>query len=576
MARLDPPVQAALRLGAYQLAYSEVAVHAAVNESVELVRSAGLERAVKFANAVMRRLTLGLRELVDALPEASPEEAALRHSYPDWVAEVWWRDLGADQARELMRAQNEPPERAVRLNARRRGPVGGGERDPEIPGALRVDRIEDCDLAAGFVWPQSRGSQLAGLAVDAQPGERVLDLCAAPGGKATQLAETAEEVVAVEKHPGRARELESNCKRLGAGNVRVVNADALALPDDLVEFDRVLVDAPCSGLGVLAARPDLRWRGKPLPELQRDLLRVAVERVRPGGAVVYSVCTINADENETVVDAAGLEADPLGDDVAAVRAPDQAGVPAHAAAPRPHLGVLHRAAAIIRAVSWDDWIRTIEVEPSLYAADFSRLGEQVEVLLRAECRVFHWDVGDGQFVPPVTMGPIVLKWVAPQIRAAGGVVDVHLMVESPERHIPQFAEAGADSVTVHFETCPNLRDVVALAREHGLQVGMAFNPETDVDEAARAAREAEVDLVLCMSVHPGYSGQAFIPESLERVAQLRSLLPRSMHVQVDGGVGPDNIRALFDAGATLFVAATAIFGREDLPRAYRRLVQALA
>ena len=314
VARLDPPVQAALRLGAYQLAYSEVAVHAAVNESVELVRSAGLERAVKFANAVMRRLALGLRELVDALPEASAEEAALRHSYPDWVAEVWWRDLGADQARELMRAQNEPPERAVRLNARRRGPVGGGERDPEIPGALRVNRIEDCDLAAGFVWPQSRGSQLAGLAVDAQPGERVLDLCAAPGGKATQLAETAEEVVAVEKHPGRARELESNCKRLGAGNVRVLNADALALPDDLVEFDRVLVDAPCSGLGVLAARPDLRWRGKPLPELQRDLLQVAVERVRPGGAVVYSVCTINADENETVVDAAGLEADPLGDE----------------------------------------------------------------------------------------------------------------------------------------------------------------------------------------------------------------------------------------------------------------------
>ena len=227
-------------------------------------------------------------------------------------------------------------------------------------------------------------------------------------------------------------------------------------------------------------------------------------------------------------------------------------------------------------MSWDDWIRTVEVEPSLYAADFSRLGDQVEVLLRAECRVFHWDVGDGRFVPPVTMGPIVLKWVAPQIREAGGVVDVHLMVEGPERHIPQFAEAGADSVTVHFETCPNLRDVVALAREHGLQVGMAFNPETDVDEAARAAREAEVDLVLCMSVHPGYSGQAFIPESLERVAQLRSLLPRSMHVQVDGGVGPDNIRALFDAGATLFVAATAIFGREDLPRAYRRLVQALA
>jgi ribulose-phosphate 3-epimerase len=118
--------------------------------------------------------------------------------------------------------------------------------------------------------------------------------------------------------------------------------------------------------------------------------------------------------------------------------------------------------------------------------------------------------------------------------------------------------------------------VVALAREHGLQIGMAFNPETNVDEAAQAAHEAQVDLALCMSVHPGYSGQAFIPESLERVAKLRSLLPASTHVQVDGGVGPDNIVQLRDAGAELFVAATAIFGREDLPRAYRRLVQALA
>jgi ribulose-phosphate 3-epimerase len=118
--------------------------------------------------------------------------------------------------------------------------------------------------------------------------------------------------------------------------------------------------------------------------------------------------------------------------------------------------------------------------------------------------------------------------------------------------------------------------VVALAREHGLQVGLAFNPDTAVEEAARAARDAEVDLVLCMSVFPGYSGQAFIPESIERVRELRSLVPASMHVQVDGGVGPDNIRELYEAGASLFVAATAIFGREDLPRAYRRLVQALA
>ena len=313
VAKLDPPVRAALRLGAYQLAFSEVAAHAAVNESVELVRGAGLERAVKFANAVMRRLALGLRELVDALPEGSAAEAALRHSYPNWIAEIWWRELGADEALALMRAQNEPPETVVRRNGLRKGEVAG-EPDPELPGALRVDRVDERALADGLVWPQSRGSQLAGLVVGARPGERVLDLCAAPGGKATQLAEAAAEVVAVEKHPGRARELEENCRRLGATNVRVVQADALELPGELAGFDRVLVDAPCSGLGVLAARPDLRWRGRPLPELQCDLLRVASERVRPGGTIVYSVCTISEAENEAIVDASGLVAEPLGEE----------------------------------------------------------------------------------------------------------------------------------------------------------------------------------------------------------------------------------------------------------------------
>jgi 16S rRNA (cytosine967-C5)-methyltransferase len=310
VAKLDPPVRASLRLGAYQLAFSELAAHAAVNESVELVRAAGLERAVSFANAVMRRLALGLRELVSSLPERTAEEAALRHSYPDWMARVWWRDLGHDDAVALMQAQNEPPETVVRRNELRPGEVEG-EPDPEIPGALRVERVDEEALAAGMIWPQSRGSQLAGLAVGARPGERVLDLCAAPGGKAGQLAQTAAEVVAVEKHPGRARELEEHCGRLGAGNVRVVNADALQPPEELNGFDRVLVDAPCSGLGVLAARPDLRWRGQPLPQLQRDLVRVAAERVKPGGTVTYSVCTINADENEAVVDASGLEVEPL-------------------------------------------------------------------------------------------------------------------------------------------------------------------------------------------------------------------------------------------------------------------------
>jgi ribulose-phosphate 3-epimerase len=226
-------------------------------------------------------------------------------------------------------------------------------------------------------------------------------------------------------------------------------------------------------------------------------------------------------------------------------------------------------------VSWAHWIRKTEVEPSLYAADFARLGEQVEVLLLADVRVFHFDVGDGHFIPPITMGPIVLQSIAPLVHRTGRVLDCHLMVEEPESHFAQFRESGADSVTVHLEACPDLPGAVALAREHGLQVGMALNPGTSVERAAGAALEAGVDLVLCMSVHPGYSGLEFIPESLERVRLLRELLPETIPVQVDGGVGPDNIRELYEAGATLFVAGAAIFGREDLPRAYRRLVRAL-
>jgi 16S rRNA (cytosine967-C5)-methyltransferase len=282
--KLDPPVRAALRLGAYQLGYmGSVPPHAAANESVELVRSAGLERAVSFTNAVMRRLGEGIGALLAKLDDGTPQAAALKHSYPDWVAEAWWEEWGAETAIALMEAQNEPPERVLR----------------EPTGELLAP------------WPQSRGSQLAGAAVGAHAGERILDLCAAPGGKATQLAATGADVVAVEKHAGRARELEENAAGLGA-RLQVVNADALKLPDDLGDFDRVLVDAPCSGLGVLNSRPDLRWRANPLPGLQLDLLRVAAERVRPGGSITYSVCTIHRPENEDVAEALGLPSDDLG------------------------------------------------------------------------------------------------------------------------------------------------------------------------------------------------------------------------------------------------------------------------
>src|SRR3954447_26262450 len=216
----------------------------------------------------------------------------------------------------------------------------------------------------------------------------------------------------------------------------------------------------------------------------------------------------------------------------------------------------------------------VEIEPSIYAADFAYLGEQLDALLRTGARIFHFDVGDGHFVEPVTIGPIVLKSIAPAVHRLDGKIDVHLMVENPTKYFRPVAEAGGDSVTFHYEAVLDIPATIAAARELELQVGVAFNPQTD--PAAVAAVAGGADVVLCMSIEPGYSGQEYLPQSTERIRTLRSLLPPEVHVQVDGGVTNENVREIYDAGATLIVAGSAIFAREDLPRAYRRLVQALA
>ena len=223
---------------------------------------------------------------------------------------------------------------------------------------------------------------------------------------------------------------------------------------------------------------------------------------------------------------------------------------------------------------WRDWIRTVEVEPSLYAANFAMLGEQIEDLCRAGCRVFHFDVGDGHFVEPVTIGPIVLESISPIVHRYGGAIDVHLMVENPAKYFEPVAAAGGDSVTFHYEAVDDVPATIRAAREQELQAGVAFNPDSEPEDVAAVAGDA--DLVLCMSIHPGYSGQPFREETFERVVRLRAALAEHIYIQVDGGVGPDNVRQLYDDGVRLLVAGSSIFSREDLPRAYRRLVQSLA
>jgi len=222
-------------------------------------------------------------------------------------------------------------------------------------------------------------------------------------------------------------------------------------------------------------------------------------------------------------------------------------------------------------VTWSDWAGTVEIEPSLYASDFSQLGVQLEALQAAGARVFHFDVGDGHFIPEITVGPIVLASISPLVRGWGARLDCHLMVAEPERHFEAIAKAGGDSVTFHVEVVDEPARAIAAARTLGLGVGIALNPETDVDDAVGAAVGA--DLVLCMSIHPGYSGQAFMPDALERVAALRERLPETMRIQVDGGINGDTARAVRDAGADLLVAGSAVFWKDDPAAAYRELVE---
>jgi 16S rRNA (cytosine967-C5)-methyltransferase len=307
--RLEPGVRAALQLGLYQLLFLDrVAAHAAIAEAVELAKPSPGHRVV---NAVLRRVQ---REGAELPSDATPAGAAVRHSHPEWIVRLWWDLLGADEARALLAADNEPAELALRVN-----PLV--EHDlSDIPGRSEghtivvdgpFDALAHPGYAAGAFTPQSRASQLVAPLLDPRPGERVLDLCAAPGGKTTHLAALMGdegEIVAVEKHPGRARALEVTARRMHASSVRVVVGDATAFRDD-DGFDRVLLDPPCSGLGTLRSHPDLRFRVTPravalLAAGQDALLAAARRALRPGGRVVYSVCTISpAEERLAAADA---------------------------------------------------------------------------------------------------------------------------------------------------------------------------------------------------------------------------------------------------------------------------------
>jgi 16S rRNA (cytosine967-C5)-methyltransferase len=349
---LDPPVLAGLRLGLYELLFAAgTPDHAAVDQAVELVKGAGAGHASGLVNAVLRRAAREREALTESLlaDDSTPEKAAVAHSVPVWLAEMWWRELGAEVARSLLAACNEPAEVAFRASADReailerlrdagveaRAPQAGWPLAPpeSIAIAGRTGEAIAAAVGAGELTPQSRGSAAVVEVLDPREGEAVLDLCAGPGIKTGQIAARMGdrgEVISVELDPDRAGEIAGQARRLGLRSVTAIEADATEA-ELAPGFDRVLLDAPCSDLGALASRPDARWRKSPktiarLADVQDELLRRAARALGPGGTLVYATCTISRRENEDRVAALLAaartgELPPLGLDDLGARAP---------------------------------------------------------------------------------------------------------------------------------------------------------------------------------------------------------------------------------------------------------------
>jgi 16S rRNA (cytosine967-C5)-methyltransferase len=322
--RLERRLAHVLQLGVFQILFADgIPPHAAVSESVELARREIGARATGLVNAVLRRIAREGPGWYAALPEETPEEAALRHSLPDWIAELWFDAYGEQRARALCAAANRAPDLSLWPNPLRDGEAAveawlrasGAEavRD-DATGVLRVhgplDVAGSDAFRSGAVVPIARAAVLVAERVGAKSGMRVLDLCAAPGGKTAVLAASGAQVTAVDAHPARAKALEATLRRLGA-EAEVIAADGRTYSGG--PFDRILVDAPCSGLGVLAGRPDARWRRTPedaeeLATLQTELVRHAHGLLMPTGELHFAVCTLNPGENESIAPAAGLTA----------------------------------------------------------------------------------------------------------------------------------------------------------------------------------------------------------------------------------------------------------------------------
>ena len=597
---IDPVLLDLLRLGTYQLLRTRVDAHAAVSTTVE---QAGIEfdsARAGFVNGVLR--TIARRDeksWVDELaPDASRDpigHAAFVHAHPRWIAQAFADALGA-AATELdavLASDDERPQvhlaaRPGVLTAAELADAVGGTVGRYSPFAVYLPGGDPGRLAPvrdGAALVQDEGSQLVARALTLAPVDgdtgRWLDLCAGPGGKTALLAalgsDVGARVTAVEPSPRRADLVAENTRGLPVEVVRVDGRQTGLEPG----FDRVLVDAPCTGLGALRRRPEARWRRQPadvpaLAKLQRELLAAAIALTRPGGVVLYATCSPHLAETVGVVGDAlrrhpvcaldtqaavragrrGSWAGPLGELGAAVAAParHRRDVRRRAAAPD-----VRSAARLSSVLPMPRSTGGPLIAPSILAADFARLADEAAAVRGADW--LHVDVMDNHFVPNLTIG---LPVVEAMLATTTIPMDCHLMIEDPDRWAPPYAEAGAYNVTFHAEATDNPVGVARDIRAAGAKAGISVKPGTPLEPYLEIL--PHFDTLLIMSVEPGFGGQSFIPEVLGKVRTARKMIDAGelrILVEIDGGINEDTIEQAAEAGVDCFVAGSAVYGAHD-------------
>ena len=600
---INPVLLDLLRLGTYQLLRTRVDAHAAVSTTVE---QAGIEfdsSRAGFVNAVLR--TISTRDEQSWVDELAPDRsvdpvghAAFVRAHPRWVAQSFIDALGAS-AGELdaaLAADDDRPQvhlaaRPGVLTADELASAVNGDVGRFSPYAVYLPSGDPAQIPAvrdGQALVQDEGSQLVARALTLAPladdHGRWLDLCAGPGGKTALLAAIAvgsgARVTAVEPAEHRADLVVQNTRGLPVEVLRVDGRDSGLDPG----FDRVLVDAPCTGLGALRRRPDARWRRQPadipaLTRLQRELLAAAIALTRPGGVVLYATCSPHLAETIGVVGDAlrrhpvtALDTRPLFEPVADLGDgpyvqlwPHRHGTDAMFAAALKvgWLGSPRRSARTSQAPSKLTFMsgktdRPL-IAPSILAADFARLADQAAAVEGADW--LHVDVMDAHFVPNLTIGlPVVESLLA----ASDIPMDCHLMIENPDRWAPPYAEAGAYNVTFHAEATDNPVSVARDIRAAGAKAGLSIKPGTPLDPYLEILKD--FDTFLVMSVEPGFGGQSFIPEVLSKVRTVRKMVDSgelTILVEIDGGINADTIEQAAEAGVDCFVAGSAVYGADD-------------